>query len=199
MDAGGRQQYRRGVGVEREFAGEDLQRLNARAVERLPTRIVRYPLARRGERFPFRHPDAEGFTLTVGRPTDPVDSFAAGLEGLALLERLAYETLIEIGAPVGERIHVTGGGSSSDVWLRVRASALGRTLLRPVVSETAMGAALLAASGAWFGTLSRAARAMVRIAVAVEPDGALQAAYADTYRQFVAELVRRGYLPSPAP
>jgi D-ribulokinase len=183
--------------VEREFPGEDLQRLNARAVERLPTRIVRYPLARRGERFPFRHSDAEGFTL--GRPTDPVDAFAAGLEGLALLERLAYETLIEIGAPVGERIHVTGGGSRSDVWLRVRASALGRTLLRPVVSETAMGAALIAASGVWFGTLSRAARAMVRVDVAVEPDGALQAAYADTYRQFVAELIRRGYLSSPAP
>ena len=185
--------------IEREFPGEDLQRLDARVVERLPTRIVRYPLARRGERFPFRNPNAEGFTLTLGRLTDPVDAFAAGLEGLALLERLAYETMIEIGAPVGERIHVTGGGSRSDVWLRVRASALSRTLLRPVVSETAMGAALLAASGAWFGTLSRAARAMVRIDVAVEPDRALEAAYADAYRRLVAELIRRGYLSSPAP
>ena len=178
--------------VEREFPGADLQDLGARAAGRVPSSIVRYPLVRRGERFPFRNPDAEGFAL--GSPSDSLDAFAAGLEGVALLERLAYETLIEMGAPVGELIHVTGGASRSDVWLRIRASALGRTLLRPVISETAMGAALLAASAVWFDTLSRAAREMVRVDMAVDPDRSLAAAYADAYQRFVSELSRRGYL-----
>jgi xylulokinase len=178
--------------IGKEFPGEALPELDARAAGRLPTRIVRYPLARRGERFPFRRPEAEGFLL--GKPRDRIEAFAAGLEGTAFLERLAYETLIEIGAAVGDRIHVTGGGARSEVWLRVRASVLGRTLLRPAISETAMGAALLAASGVWFGTLSRAARAMVRIGAAVEPDPELRRAYGDVYETFLSELRHRGYL-----
>jgi D-ribulokinase len=179
--------------IGQEFPGEDLPELDARAAERLPTPIVRYPLVRRGERFPFRRPEAVGFTL--GTPRDRVDAFAAGLEGVAFLERLAYDVLIEIGAAVGDQIHVTGGGARSEVWLRVRASALGRTLLRPVISETAMGAALLAASGAWFGTVSQAARAMVRIGATVRPDPELRRAYSDSYETFLTELRHRGYLP----
>ena len=179
--------------IAQEFPGEDLAELDSRAADRLPTRIVRYPLVRRGERFPFRRPEAEGFTL--GTPADRIDAFAAGLEGVALLERLAYETLKEIGAAVGDRVHATGGGARSNIWLRVRASVLGRTLLRPAISETAMGAALLAASGVWFTTLSQAARAMVRIGAAVHPDRDLKLAYDDAYEVFVTELRRRGYLP----
>jgi D-ribulokinase len=179
--------------IAQEFPGEDLAKLDTHAADRLPTRIVRYPLARRGERFPFRRPGAEGFT--IGIPADRIDAFAAGLEGVALLERLAYETLSEIGAAVGGRIHATGGGARSNIWLRLRASVLGRTLLRPAISETAMGAALLAASGVWFGTLSQAARAMVRIGEVVHPDRDLKAAYDDAYEVFVTELRRRGYLP----
>lgn len=178
--------------IVREFPGQDLPRLDAQAAERLPTLIVRYPLVRRGERFPFRRSEATGFTL--GEPADAIEAFAAGLEGLALLERLAYDTLLDIGASVGDRIHVTGGGSRSDIWLRVRASTLGRALIRPAISETAMGAALLAASGVWFESLSQAAHALVRVDAVIEPDRRLQATYSDKYRTFVAELRQRGYL-----
>lgn len=182
--------------IEWEFPGRDHAELDAQAAARLPTGLVRYPLVRRGERFPFRRQDAEGFT--VGHPADALEHYAAGLEGLACLERLAYDTLEAIGVPVGPRVHATGGGSRSDVWLRVRASVLGRAIVRPKIAEAAMGAALLAASGVWFGRLSEAVRAMVTTEVVVEPEAGLQDAYQHTYRAFLAELRRRGYLSKGA-
>jgi D-ribulokinase len=197
--------------IVREYPNQDLRQLDAQAAALLPTHLIRYPLARKGERFPFLAPNAAGF-FVVGRfakspsQTQPAPDlpavpsplhFAAGLEGLALLERLSYDTLREIGAAVGERIHVTGGGSRSNVWLRIRASALGRSLVRPSSSETAMGAALLAASGAWFGNLAAAARAMVRADVMVDPDPALSRAYEEKYSRFREVLAQRGYISPP--
>jgi len=52
----------------------------------------------RGERFPFLAPEAQGFYIE--EPANHLEAFAAGLEGLALLERMAYETLSQIGAQV---------------------------------------------------------------------------------------------------
>lgn len=181
--------------IAHECAGRDLQALDAAAEKRLPTRLIRYPLARAGERFPFVHPDATGFLAGETGSEDEIDRFAAGLEGTALLERLAYDTLQEIGATAGPCIHTTGGGSRSMVWLKVRASVLDRALVRPAVSETAMGAALLAAAGAWHDNLSAAARAMVRPQVVVEPDARLGPAYNARYAEFCKHLRQRGYLP----
>ncbi len=181
--------------IVREYAGRDLRALDAAAEKRLPTALIRYPLARAGERFPFTQPRATGFITGETGGEDEIDRFAAGLEGTALLERLAYDTLQEIGATVGPRIHTTGGGSKSLVWLKVRASALDRALVRPAVSDTAMGVALLAAAGAWHGSLSAAARAMVRPEIVVEPDQRLKQAYDARYTEFCAALRQRGYLP----
>jgi sugar (pentulose or hexulose) kinase len=184
----------------REFAGQDFKALDAQAATLTPTPFVRYPLARLGERFPFLHAQAKGFIVDQASgqelsqaPEAPL-AYAAGLEGTALVERLIYDTLRQIGAPVGDCIHVTGGGSNSNTWLRMRASALNRQLIRPASSETAMGAALLAASGAWFGNLGKAAAAMVKPDMSMDPDPALSAAYEEKYAVFCAQLKTRGYL-----
>ncbi|MCS7061171.1 MAG: FGGY family carbohydrate kinase [Anaerolineae bacterium] len=179
--------------IAREHAHGDLSTLDAAADQRVPTALIRYPLARTGERFPFIHPEAIGFIDGETESTDAIDRFAAGLEGTALLERLSYDTLQDIGASVGASIHTTGGGSRSVVWLKIRASALGRTLIRPRVSETAMGAALLAAGGAWHGSLSTAARQMVKPDAVVEPDERLARAYQARYEGFKSALRQRGY------
>jgi xylulokinase len=178
--------------IARECADDDVGALDRLAAPLLPTGIVRYPLARRGERFPFRHAHAEGFS--TGEPRDRIEWFAAGLEGLALVERLAYDILAGLGAAIYSPIYATGGAARSDIWLRVRASALGRSLARPAIGEAAMGAALLAAAPAWFGDLGAAARAMVHIERLVEPDARLQDTYAAKYRTLIAELRQRGYL-----
>ena len=174
-----------------EYAGSDPAEMDRLASAHIPSKVVRYPLVRKGERFPFSNPDAEGFCL--GQPASRAEAYAAGLEGLALLERLAFETLEEIGAAVGEQIYVTGGGARSGIWLKVRASTLRRRLLRPAVSETAMGAALLAAAGVWYDSLSQAAKAMVRVEAEFEPDERLAGVYEQKYAVFREEMQRRGY------
>jgi sugar (pentulose or hexulose) kinase len=177
--------------IKTEYAGVDPAEMDRLASAFIPSKIVRYPLVRKGERFPFSNPNAEGFWL--GQPASREEAYAAGLEGLALLERLAFETLQEIGAAVGEQIYVTGGGARSAIWLKVRASTLRRRLLRPAVSETAMGAALLAATGVWYDGLSQAARAMVTVEAEFEPDERLAGVYEQKYAVFREEMRRRGY------
>lgn len=152
----------------------------------VPTRIIRYPLARKGERFPFLAPHAQGFSIE--EPTSPLEAFAAGLEGLAMLERMSYETLGQIGAQVGEKIYITGGGAQSDLWSTIRASTLQRSLVRPAIRETAMGAALLAASAVWYADRSEAARRMVRYDREFKPQARLREQYQEKYERFKKEM-----------
>jgi len=175
-----------------EHPGEDLDELNRGAAAWLPSGLLRYPLAKRGERFPFVNSNAEGFIIGIVR--DPLEKFAAGLEGVAFFERLAYDVLSEIGLGVGTRIYVTGGATQSRLWSRLRASILGKTLIQPVVTETAMGAAVLAAAGCWYGSVSRAAAGMVREAERFDPEPEWEGVYTDRYYQFRAEMKRRGFI-----
>jgi sugar (pentulose or hexulose) kinase len=137
-------------------------------------------------------PSAEGFLL--GAVRDSLERFAAGLEGLAFIERLAYEVLAKIGLEVGPKVYITGGGTRSMLWSRLRASILGKILIQPKVTETAMGAAVLAAAGCWYGSLSRSAAALVQLEAHFEPEPAWESAYAGIYIEFGAELERRGYI-----
>ena len=183
--------------IVREYPGQNLPYLDQIANQLTPTGIIRYPLARKGERFPFLQPDAQGFVLMPDSSTSvAIDDryYAAGLEGTAMLERLSYETLTQIGAVVGPRIYSTGGGSKSAVWMKIRASMLNRQLVRPLSSETAMGAAVLAARGAWFANLNEASRALVRPDITVDPDKNLVMPYDDMYLRFCTHLRSIGYL-----
>ncbi len=176
----------------KEFPHEDPAELDRKSAQWLPTSLIRYPLVRDGERFPFRFPTAQGFL--IGEAASKLETFAAGLEGLALLEAFAYQTLSEIGADVGENIFVTDGGARSELWLQIRASILKRTLIRPLISESAMGAAILAASGAWFGSLSKAVKNMVQRDVEVEPVKHWISIYEDKYQSFIDALQQRSYI-----
>jgi D-ribulokinase len=176
----------------KDHPGADPDALNQQAEGLVPTRLLRYPLTKRGERFPFLHPEAESFLL--GESDSAAERYAAGLEGVALLERLAYETLDAIGLETGGRVFITGGGSKSKLWSQIRASALDKCLVKPAETETAFGAAVLAASGCWYATLSEAAGRMVRAAEIIEPVPAWREAYAEHYQRFFAALSARGYL-----
>lgn len=178
--------------IQRDFPQTNPAELDRQAIRRIPTSLIRYPLARVGERFPFQHEHARGFV--IGEPEDEIERFAAGLEGLALLERLAYNTIEEIGGRVGNVVHVTGAASRSNIWLRIRASALGRQLERPTVSSTAMGAALLTASSLWFSNITEAAEAMVGAIETIDPDQHLQKDLNEKFEVFFGELCNRGYI-----
>jgi len=77
----------------------DLAAYDTRAAALVPTSLLAYPLVRHGERFPFVAPNAEGFIVAESDllQLHPDLVYTAYLEGVALLERLAYEVVTELG------------------------------------------------------------------------------------------------------
>jgi D-ribulokinase len=181
-----------GESLEVRFKDRDFGGLDAQAEARGPSSVVVYPLVRRGERFPFNQPNAEGFTL--GEPADEIDLYRGYLEGVGLTERLAYATLENLGARIGDRLYVAGGAVHSKTWLQIRADILCKTLLRPAIPESAMGAAILAASFTLFSNAAEAGRHMVKLDEVVEPRSDRTEIYGEKYGRFVEACRERGYL-----
>jgi xylulokinase len=178
--------------ISEEFPDVDPEIFNEKAREHIPTSIIRYPLQQPGERFPFSSDQARGFI--VGSPSNEIERYAAGLEGVAFLEKLAYEIMSEVGAPITDVIHITGGGARSSLWSEIRASVLGKSLLKPKIGQAGLGAAILAAKGVWFDQLIDAVKAMVQIDMVTPPNPDWHSHYQEKYQQFKEELINRGYL-----
>ncbi len=181
-----------GEAIAHRFPPEKWADLNRRALEVAPTETLIYPLVRRGERFPFARPEAEGFSLNP--PPDEATRYTAHLEGVGYVERLAYDLLAGLGAGIGGLIYSAGGATRSRAWSQLRADILGRTLARPEVTGGAMGAAILAAAGCWYNGLIPAARSMVRLVEQVTPRPGLAAAYEARYQRFREACRERGYI-----
>ncbi|MGI8810394.1 MAG: FGGY-family carbohydrate kinase [Acidimicrobiales bacterium] len=175
------------------FPHHDLADLDRKAALRGPATAVCYPLQRTGERFPFVAPDAE--ELWTGEPADEVDAYRAVLEGVAFVERLAFERLGDLGAPLRGPLRAAGAGSRSPVWTAIRATVLGVPVVRPESADTVFGACVLAAAGTVHESLTAATDAMVAISgPEVEPVGDEHDRLEASYERFVAALVERGWL-----
>lgn len=173
--------------------GADLAEMDRRALEYIPSGLVSYPLVRKGERFPFVSADARGFLL--GEARNGIHLHAAYLEGVAYLERMAYDLMGNLGGSVGSRIFTAGGGSRSDVWLQLRADILGKTILRPRVPEAAMGMTMLSAASDLGGGLAARFRAMMAIDLEVRPREEHRGAYDEGYETFRSEIESRYAAP----
>ncbi|OYP19304.1 carbohydrate kinase [Streptomyces sp. FBKL.4005] len=181
-----------GAGVlAHRFPGGDLDALTARAAATGSTAVV-YPLVGAGgERFPFRAPGAASFVL--GEPAGEAEEFHACLLGVALLERLCFDYLDHLGAPVDGPLTFTGGGARNRYWSQLRADVLGRAARLPEQAESALGMAVLAATASG-ATLEDAAGAMVRVREELRPDPGRTARLLPVYLDFVDALTRRGWL-----
>ncbi|MFE0106889.1 FGGY-family carbohydrate kinase [Streptomyces sp. NPDC059009] len=181
-----------GAGViSREFPGADLAELTVLAAES-DRDTVAYPLVSTGgERFPFRAPDAEPFVL--GEPTSEAERFHAYLLGVACVERLCFDYLDLLGAPVDGPLTLTGGGAKNPYWSRLRADVMGRPVRLPEQAEGAIGMAVLAATSSGV-SVQDAAAALVRIGEEIQPDPARTLRWTPVYLAFLDELVRRGWL-----
>jgi sugar (pentulose or hexulose) kinase len=180
--------------IARDYAGQDLVRLDDAARGAIPTPWISYPLVGEGERFPFVAPHARGFEPNgLGE----LERYTARLEGVAYLERLAYEMLEDLSGEQVDRVSSAGGGSRSDTWMTIRANVLGKPVVRMRHADAAVGAAILAASTTIFDGLGDAAAAMTRLDHEVEP-GALVDAYQVGYERMIAALTQRGYLAAAA-
>jgi sugar (pentulose or hexulose) kinase len=179
--------------IARQFPGRDLDELGARAHEFEPAGVLAYPLASaRGERFPFVAPDAEAFLL--GTPRDDYEHYAALLQGVAYVERLCFDYLASLGAPVDGELLLTGGGTRSRYWCQLRADVLGRRVTLPASAEPALGMAVLAATPG--RRPAEVAAEMVRIAEVIDPRPELAGRFDEPYLRLADELARRGWLPA---
>ncbi|WP_083460441.1 FGGY-family carbohydrate kinase [Jiangella muralis] len=184
-----------------EFADDDLDALAAEAGRRFePAGAVIYPLTARGERFPFVRPDASRFEL--GATSSRAERYAAVVQGVAYVERLCFERLAALGAPIDGDIRITGGGTRSDYWNQLRADVLGRPLVIPRTPEPAFGMAVLASAGHHADpgvTVTDRAAAMVGRRAVVEPRADAHERLTQGYDRLVAELTRRGHLEAATP
>jgi len=176
----------------KKFPGRDLEALDAKAAEREPASVTAYPLVSRGERFPFAAPDAEGFVL--GEPSDETDLYAALLQGVAFIERLGFDYLHMLGAPIGGDLSLTGGAARSRYWCQLRADILRRPVRVPKNAEAALGMAVLAASVG--RRISDVAKEMVCIREVIEPRSDRIARFHEPYLRLMEELARRGWVSS---
>ena len=176
--------------VSKLFGGQDLQDLGRKAAESLPANSLAWPLLQQGERFPFVSPQAVGFWPEG----DEVEKFTACMEGVAFIERYAYERIALLSGEIIEKVFSAGGGSSSDTWLLIRSSVLNVPVCKMKNVSGAAGAAILAASRSYYSSLQEAAAAMVAAELVVQPSPELVPAYHQKYKLFIEELQARKIL-----
>ncbi|MGD0019806.1 MAG: FGGY family carbohydrate kinase [Candidatus Limnocylindrales bacterium] len=176
--------------ISRDFAGRDLDELGRAASAHEPAAMLAYPLVSPGERFPFVAPQAQGFEL--GGDGSEEDRFAAVLQGVGYVERLCYDYLDLLGAPIEGELVLTGGATRSEYWCQLRADILGRPVSLPDNSESALGMAILAASPD--RDLADVAAEMVRIRVTIDPRAGSAGRFVGSYVRLVEELEGRGWL-----
>jgi xylulokinase len=140
-----------------------------------------------GERTPHADPNARGAFAGLSLRHDRGALVRAVLEGVAYGLRDCLDLLRELGvdADVGR---ASGGGSRSELWLRVVASVLDLRLERAQVEEgAAFGAALLGGVAAGtFSDVHEAVSACVQIRDGIDPEPGWRAAYEDGLQRFRA-------------
>ncbi len=177
--------------VSKLYDARDLTELNNAASNLIPTGHLAWPLLQEGERFPFVAPTAKGF-----KPPGLEDAelFAAYLEGVAYIERYAYEQIKRLSGETARQIFTAGGASNSNAWPLIRSSVLGLPIRKMENVSGATGAAILAASGTYYKSLTEAADAMTKEETLVKPSVHLATAYEKSYHEFVNLLKEKGYI-----
>ncbi len=134
-----------GAVLRKYFTDAQMATLSRRLDPRRRLCLEYYPLPAPGERFPVSDPDLR--PRLEPRPKEAWRFFQGILKGIARIERRGYRLLAELGAPRPTGIRTVGGGARNAAWLEIRKGILGLPLLKPVHSEAAYGAALLARRG----------------------------------------------------
>lgn len=138
-----------------------------------------------GERTPLNSASVRGAFTGLEHATDREAATRAVLEGVTYAIRDSRDALAATGTRIGTLLAV-GGGSRSDYWLRLIATALGVPVALPVAGDFggAFGAArlaLMAATGAGAEIAT-----MPKIARVIEPDATLSAAFDAGHARFRA-------------
>ena len=176
--------------VTNEFA-DDLVELNEQAAKLLPTKYISYPLRQEGERFPIVAPQARGFEP---EGLTKAERFTANMEGVAYMERYAYELIEHLSGEQVNAVYTAGGASNSDAWLRIRSNVMNKPLYKMKHVSGAVGAAVLAASKTYFSSVIDAVKNLVQVDKEVHPETELTKRYEASYREFLKIMQQKGYM-----
>ncbi len=178
--------------ISRDFPGADLDELNRRAAGARAGRCAGLPAGVGGRAVPVRRTAGPRVPPRRTRPTTATTSPRV-LQGVAFVERLCFDYLDLLGAPLDGDLVLTGGATKSAYWCQLRADILGRPVTLPDTAEAARsGMAVLAASPG--RDAADVAAEMVRIREVIEPRPDARGRFDEPYLRFVAELADRGWL-----
>jgi len=125
------------------FTSDQMNQMETELKPEVPTGLNYYPLSRPGERFPINDPNLP--PRLTPRPENDATFFQALLEGLSEIERIAYASLQELGAPTLKRVFTAGGGARNQAWTRIRAAKLGVPVGNALSYNASTGVARIAA------------------------------------------------------
>lgn len=174
-----------------EFSAEEVRRGSELKSDLKPASAFYYPLKMKGERFPFISGDAEEFVW--GEPADRGELFQAGLEGVAFIERYAYEKIEVLSGSKVKKVFSAGGGNKNKKWLNIRANILDKPVLVSEKAGGAMGAAMVGASGEVGGGLQGAVDHLLGSMEIFHPTPVMVAEYERRYQKFIRILKSKGY------
>ena len=138
-----------------------------------------------GERTPVGDSQIRGAIIGLGHETDAKAMTHAVLDGVAFALRDCFDALKDAGTSV-KRVIAVGGGTHSELWLKIIATVLGVPVDLPAAGDVggAFGAArmgLMAATGASYSSVCT----KPKIAKTILPDVQAKAAYDAAYQRYV--------------
>ncbi|OUN06345.1 carbohydrate kinase [Flavonifractor sp. An92] len=138
-----------------------------------------------GAATPYMDTGSKGAILGLTTSTTPAELYRACMEGVAYEMRLNYEALLGSGIRF-ERLHATGGGARSKVWMQMKADILNLpiTALRTVDAGTVGSAMLTGVAVGLFTDLREAAGHMVQEMETYYPRPELHRAYMVIYERY---------------
>lgn len=170
-----------------KITGQDPARLSgaAEAAFKGPGEEIFLPYLS-GERTPHNNANARGTFVGLSHVSDPARLAQAVMEGVAFAFRDSQRVLKDAGTQMG-RLLAVGGGSKSELWLRLIATNLDAEIALPEDGDFggALGAARLGLCAAENAN-PRDVMTMPGIRRVVAPDPALRSAYADQYARYRA-------------
>jgi len=137
-----------------------------------------------GERTPVADAQVRGLIMGLGHESDHKTLTHAALDAVAFAFRDSLEALKDAGTEV-KRVTAVGGGSKSELWLKIIATVLGVPVDLPAAGDVggAFGAArlgLIAATGADFRKVLTAPKT----AHTIKPEPKAREAYEEHYRRY---------------
>lgn len=138
-----------------------------------------------GAATPYMDTGSKGALIGMTTSTTPAEIYRACMEGVCYEMYLNYSNVCKAGAHP-KKLHATGGGAKSSVWMQMKADVLGIPIvaLKTVDAGTVGSAMLTGIALGIFKNLEDASKAMVEETVTYEPRSEYHEKYMNVYSRY---------------